>query len=335
MKKFGTFIMLSLSIYLVSCEKMVLEEEMATTDPQTNFEYLWEQCSEKYAYFGLKNVDWDQVKMEYATKIHQGMSQDSLFHVLGSMLNELKDDHTNLKSQNNMSFFGVERLGPDSFDWRIISDNYLDQDYYTSGPFLHDFLANEQIGYIRFPSFTGTDNDKTLDFIMNRYKNTKGLIIDIRANGGGSISSVGDLISRFIDEKTLVYYSRTKAGPGRDDFSEAIPVYVTPAEGVRYQNKVIFLTDRGSYSASSFAALASKALPNVILMGDTTGGGLGIPNGGQLPNGWIYRFSVTQTLSLDKSPDYENGVPPDIHVSFDWNDLEKDEILERAIRELL
>ena len=78
-----------------------------------------------------------------------------------------------------------------------------------------------------------------------------------------------------------------------------------------------------------------KALPNVVQIGDTTGGGLGAPNGGQLPNGWEYRFSVTQALTLDLSPDYEDGVPPDVVALLDWNDLTTDdEILERAIEEL-
>jgi hypothetical protein len=313
----------------------MFEKEMATTDPRANFEYLWNQCNDKYSYFELKNIDWDQIKMEYSAKIYDGMSQDSLFQVLGSMLRELKDDHTNLKSNYNLSFFGVKYLGPDNFDWRIIIDNYLGQKYYTSGPFQHDFLANGQIGYVRFSSFTGSVDNKNLDFILERYKDTRGLILDLRENGGGATSDIRDLTSRFIEEKTLVYYSRAKSGPGPEDFSETLPVYATPYEGIRYKNKVAVLTDRGTYSAGSLTALATKALPQVVLVGDTTGGGLGLPNGGQLPNGWIYRFSVTQTLTRDKSPDYENGVPPDITVGFDWTDLKKDEILERAIKEIL
>jgi len=159
--------------------------------------------------------------------------------------------------------------------------------------------------------------------------------LDLRENGGGATSDLKDLTSRFIEDKTIIYYSRVKSGPGPDDFSEALPVYAIPYEGVRYKNKVVVLTDRGTYSAGSLTALVMKALPQVVLMGDTTGGGLGLPNGGQLPNGWTYRFSVTQTLTLDKSPDYENGVPPDIPVGLDWSDLKKEEILERAILEIL
>jgi len=250
------------------------------------------------------------------------------------MLTELRDDHVNLISNFNVSFFGVEFLGQDNFYGRLIEENYLNRDYYISGPFGHNFIANDEIGYVRFASFPGTVDETNLDFVLNRYKDTKGLILDLRENGGGAVSDIFKILSRFVEEETLTNYSRIKNGPGRNDFSEAEPVYVSPHNGIRYTNQVIMLVDRGTYSAGSFTALATKALPNIILMGDTTGGGLGLPNGGQLPNGWTYRFSITQALTLDKSPDYENGVPPDIRVLFDWNDLTKDEVLDRAILEL-
>ena len=69
-------------------------------------------------------------------------------------------------------------------------------------------------------------------------------------------------------------------------------------------------------------------------MGDITGGGLGAPNGGELPNGWEYRFSITQTLDLDGN-NFENGVPPDIEAFIDFDDRTKDEVIERALLELL
>jgi C-terminal processing protease CtpA/Prc len=69
-------------------------------------------------------------------------------------------------------------------------------------------------------------------------------------------------------------------------------------------------------------------------MGDTTGGGGGLPNGGQLPNGWTYRFSISQLLDLNGNNYAEDGVAPEIFESFNWSDLTKDEILDRAILEL-
>lgn len=317
-----------------SCEKVIFEKERASTNPFDNFNYLWNECNTKYSYFELKEIDWNQIKDEYSRKLYDDMTDDSLFKVLGGMLTELRDDHTNLISNFNVSSFGVNYLGQDNFEFRIIDENYLNREYYTSGPFIHSYIEGENIGYIRFAAFTGTVDNINLDFVLERYKDTKGLILDLRENGGGAVTDVFNILSRFVEQETVVNYSRIKSGPEHNDFSNAEPVYVSPYDGIRYTGKVAVLTDRGTYSAGSFTSLATKALHNMVLIGDTTGGGLGLPNGGQLPNGWTYRFSITQALTLEKSPDYENGVPPDIHVLFNWDDLTKDEILDRAILEL-
>jgi len=325
-----------LALVLSSCEKILFEKDLATTDPFENFEYLWQQCDEKYSYFELKNINWYEVKKQYRAKLYKGMSNDSLFNVLGGMLTELKDDHTNLISSLNISFFGTNRLGEDNFDWRIVEENYLPRNYYISGPFRHDFLngTNHEIAYVRFASFTGGVNASNLNFIINRYRNTKGLILDLRENGGGAVSDVYDLLSPFVEAKTLLFYSILKNGKEHNNFTAPRAAYLEP-RNLTYTKPVMLLVDRGTYSAGSFTALATKAIPNITLMGDTTGGGLGLPNGGQLPNGWTYRFSVTQTLDLNMDNTSEQGVPPDIKVALDRTVLDKDEVIDRAIQEIL
>lgn len=336
LRSYGIYL-IAICCLMTSCEELFLEEELATNQPQQNLDYLWTECDRKYAFFELKDVDWDQVYADHSAMIYDGMTDDSLFNVLGSMLRQLRDDHTNLISPFNISFFGVSRLGPDNYDARIISDHYLPDNYYVSGPFRHDFVAgtNKEVGYIRFASFTGIINEINLGFVLDRYKDTKGLILDLRENGGGAVTDVFGLLSRFVNEKTLLFYSRLKDGPGHNDFTEPEPAYVEPADGVKYMKKVMVLIDRGTFSAGSYTALGAKAIPNMILIGDSTGGGLGLPNGGQLPNGWTYRFSITQTLDLNLNNEYEDGVPPDIYAYLDRTNLEKDEVIERALDEIL
>ena len=149
-----------------SCEKLIFKEDLASTNPMDNLEYLWNECNAKYSYFELKNIDWNMVKTVYSTKIYEGMLEDSLFNVLGEMLTELRDDHANLFSNFNTSFYGVEYLAQDNFDWRVIIDNYLHQDFQISGPFSHNFLEDEQIGYIRLSSFSEKMEEESLDFIL-------------------------------------------------------------------------------------------------------------------------------------------------------------------------
>lgn len=80
--------------------------------------------------------------------------------------------------------------------------------------------------------------------------------------------------------------------------------------------------------------MITKAFDQIKLVGDTTGGGGGIPNGGELPNGWKYRFSVSQLLDLQGNNYAEAGVPPDVVATFNWNDMTKDEIIDAAVNEI-
>ncbi len=150
-------------------------------------------------------------------------------------------------------------------------------------------------------------------------------------NGGGEIFNVLRLLERFSEERKLVAYTVTRNGSEHNDSGAQEGFYIGRYSGIRYNKPLLVLFDRGSYSATTFFALATKEFPNITLVGDTTGGGGGMPAGGQLPNGWTYRFSVSQILDLDEKNYAESGVPPEVRVDYDWNDLTKDEILEKAI----
>jgi len=337
-----------ISFFLIGCEKAFFEDEYDEEDPFESFDYLWEQVDRRYSYFKVKNINWEQKRNVYRSQLYHGMSQDSLFNVLGGLMTELRDDHANLRSTFNVSAYRVLFDGPDNYDQRIVEDNYIGRDYYVSGPFIHNWISNGEIGYVRFGAFTGAVDNVNLNFVLSRYRNAKGLILDLRENGGGSVNDMYGILARLIDQNTVVFKSRIRDGEAHDDFSDLENAIVEPYDGPRFTQKpVMILVDRGTYSAGSFTALASISLLNVKLVGDTTGGGLGLPNGGYLPNGWFYRFSITQAFTnqqafllesgqeeLVNAQNYENGVPPDIRVLLDRTDLSLDEVIERAIQEI-
>ncbi len=335
----NTFIaILLISTVLSSCEKVFLGKDIENS-PRNNFNYLWEKVATGYSFFDVKEVNWDSVYYHYSPLITDELTQEQLFDHLAEMLNILRDGHVNLYSPFKTSRFDVSMLGPVNIDFRVIRENYLHEDFVITGPFSHGFLENNEVGYIRYPSFSNSVTHQHLDYILNRYKDTRGLIFDIRQNGGGHIENIFKILSRFVDQKTIVYYSRIKTayyGVTDSTFSEPVPVFVSPSSEIRYLNPVVLLTDRGTYSAASFLTVSCFALPNFTIIGDTTGGGLGMPNGGQLPNGWTYRFSVTKTLCVDGN-NYENGVPPDMYLTLspDHNVTGIDNILEKAIEVIL
>ncbi|MFN4000397.1 S41 family peptidase [Algoriphagus sp.] len=327
------FLIASLSILLFSCEKMLFEPDRASSDPFEVFDYLWNEVDKKYSYFELKQIDWDQIRVDYRAQIFEGMSEEALFDVLGSMLNELRDDHSNLFSPFNISRYDVALRNPPNYSRRLVKEFYVPNSRIT-GAFSHDFIDNGRIGYIWYESFTSRVDAASLDHILERYADTDGLILDLRENGGGNVDNIALILERFASERTLVGYFITRNGPERNSFGPKANFFIGAHKGVTYKKPVMVLIDRGSYSATTMFASATKAFSNIKLIGDTTGGGGGLPNGGQLPNGWIYRFSISQLLDLNENNYAESGVPPDIIASLDFTDLTKDEIIERAIEEL-
>jgi len=332
MKNF--IVILCIAFTLFSCEKGLFEPDKSSSDPHIIFDYLWSEVDKKYSYFDLKQIDWDQIRIQYEAQIFEGMSEEALFEVLGNMLNELRDDHSNLIAPFNISRYDVALRNPANYSRRLVNEFYIPNARIT-GAFAHDFLANERIGYVRYGSFMDAIDEKSLDHILTRYANTDGLILDLRENGGGSIANIPLLLERFTNERTLVGYFITRNGTERTDFGPKANFFIGAHDGVTYEKPVMVLIDRGSYSATTMFALATKPFSNVRLVGDTTGGGGGLPNGGQLPNGWIYRFSVSQLLDLNENNYAESGVAPDIVAAVDFTDLTTDEIIERAIEEIL
>jgi hypothetical protein len=333
MKHIRLILLACVAMTTVSCEKIFFEEAAVSKDARKNFEYLWNECDRKYAFFSYKNIDWNEVHDRYSAQVKDGMPEDALFKVLANMLNELKDGHVNLVSSFNVSRYEFNRNGPKTYNDRLIRDRYLTDSFYSTGPFIHDFLQGKTaLAYVRLNSFTGTVSDFQLDLMLNRYRNTRGLILDLRNNGGGAVTDVFKILSRFVEKETYVYDVFLKNGPGHEDFGPRQETWISPHSGIRYTKKVVVLIDRGTFSAGSFTATAAKAISTMTLVGDSTGGGMGLPNGGQLPNGWTYRFSVT------RSPDprgrlYENGVPPDVYVKYDFvQELDgKDTMIETAL----
>ena len=83
---------------------------------------------------------------------------------------------------------------------------------------------------------------------------------------------------------------------------------------------MVVLTNRGSFSSANDFACIMKPLENVTLMGDTTGGGGGMPMSSELPNGWVVRFSSAPTFDADTNH-IEFGVAPDIRLDMKEEDI--------------
>ena len=335
MKNLRFLLLIFIGTAFVSCERAFMESDESSS-PVNVFDYLWDKVDQQYAFFDVKGIDWDSVREVYRPMVTEDIDKEDLFDVCAAMLNTLQDGHTNLISGFNVSrndsvyyrMYAHRNINTD-----VVLFNYLTLQYHSTGAFTHNAIRDGRVAYVRYSSFENTISESALKYITDRYKDCDGMILDMRQNGGGSIDNIRMMLSIFDNHKQPLYYSQIKSGPGHEDFTELTTVYATDTCILEtpYNKRVAVLIDRGSYSATSFFAVCTMAYDNIKLFGDYTGGGLGLPNGGALPNGWTYRFSITRTLALDGN-NYENGVPPSERVILDPDCIAQgvDNVIEAA-----
>ena len=332
--KFIKIVLLTLvpSVFFTNCSRILMKGDVENT-PTNCFDLTWKTVDENYSYFDYKGINWNTIRDKYKPKVDNNISQDSLFTVLSSMLNELRDGHVNLATATDRSRnWSWKDDYPDNFNVNFVYKTYFKKDFKMTGA-LPNQILNDSIGYVRYSSFGNSVGDGDLDYLMERFKNTKGIILDVRDNGGGSMATVFKLMARFVEKKTLVGYSYTKESKAHNGFSKPIPFYATPAKKrTPYTKPVVILINRGCFSATTHFAAFMSILPNVTLVGDRTGGGGGIPISADLPNGWQYRFSATYQTTVDGF-NFEHGFPPDVEASTGpKEELEgRDAIVEKAI----
>ena len=319
---------------LVSC----VDTEERPDTPTGNFEALWEIIDQHYCFFDYKQheygLDWNSVYNKYKVRVSDRMDDMQLFEVLTDMLAELRDGHVNLyASYDTGRYWTWQEAYPKNFS-DSLERRYLGTDYKITGGMQYRVL-DDNIGYIRYESFSYPIGEGGLDDALSYLALCRGLIVDVRNNGGGELTTAERLAARFVQEKTLVSYMQHKTGTGHSDFSDLEPRYLEPSSNIRWHKPVCVLTNRSVYSATNDFAVMMHALPGVKLVGDHTGGGSGLPMSSSLPNGWSVRFSASPMFDRNKQHT-EFGIAPDVAVALTDEDTARgiDTIIEAA-RKLL
>ena len=332
MKKFFSILMfLGVFTLFTSC----FERDEYSTDPYTNFEALWKLIDEHYCFFEYKNIDWNAVHDKYIVQIADSMDRYELFNVLGRMLAELEDGHTNLISTFSTSrFWNWHENYPDNFN-TVVHKKYIGTDYQIAGG-LKFLILRDNIGYVYYGDFSVMVGEAHLDEMFLYFKDCKGIIFDVRNNAGGTLIYSERIASRFIQEKQLVGYIIHKTGAGHNDFSDPYPIELEPSKRIKWLRPVTVLTNRSCYSATNDFVGKMILFPQVTVMGDKTGGGSGLPFHSELPNGWGVRFSSSPILNVNKE-NTEYGIEPEIKVDIIENDQLNniDTIIEEAVKYLL
>jgi carboxyl-terminal processing protease len=170
--------------------------------------------------------------------------------------------------------------------------------------------GNFKIGYVRITQF----NEPTAQELAQKLnelqaQGIQALIVDLRYNPGGLLTSAVDVCGLFLPPKTMVVYTE-----GRDA-SQRREYYTSKNENERPNFPMVLLVNSGSASGSEIVAGALKDLNRAILVGDTTFGKGSVQSVIQLPDGAALRLTTAKYYTPSKQVIHEKGVTPNIKAS--------------------
>lgn len=178
-------------------------------------------------------------------------------------------------------------------------------------------MLEDQIGYISITSFDDVTTDqfmKAMDDLESQ--GLEGLVIDLRNNGGGLVSSVCAILDRLLPEG-LIVYTEDKYGNREEETSDAENYFDKP---------LVVLVNGNSASASEIFAGAIKDYELGSLVGTTTYGKGIVQKIYPLSDGTAVKLTVSNYYTPKGNNIHGIGIDPDVEIDLD-EDLKKEAVV--------
>ena len=130
------------------------------------------------------------------------------------------------------------------------------------------------------------------------------LIIDLRGNTGGYLSTVTNMLEEFIDKGNVIYQIQSSSG---------VKQYKT-VKASEKKYKIVVLIDGGSASASEIMSAAMKEVYGATLVGQTTYGKGTVQTTKNLSNGSMIKYTIEKWLTPSGKNIDKEGIKPDYEV---------------------
>ena len=218
----------------------------------------------------------------------------------------------------------LQREGtPDPFEVSVVRGSIL-------VPSVESEMLDGDVAYVQLLTFgeeTTDDLRAALRTLMA--ENPRGLVLDLRGNGGGYLDTAVEVTSEFLAEGVVL---TERFGNGEAE------VYRARAGGLATEIPMVVLIDAGSASASEIVAGALQDHGRAILVGETTYGKGSVQDWITLSgDGGAVRVTVARWYTPSDRQINEAGLQPDLEVLITEEDVaaDRDPQLDRAVEALL
>lgn len=329
---------------------LAIKEE--TDDPLAVFDVFWQTFEEHCVLFDIADVDWHAARETYRPMINETTTDEELFLTLSEMIEPLNDGHTSLEIPGTEFQYSP---GPE-YEAFWINDvgnmitnimGYLNPEEMSAAAGGRIFCGktSEHIGYLNIVSMddlaAGSEAENVavvkhvMDSLLVAWSDCKGIVIDVRLNGGG-YDVVSNAFAGYFTSTQQHAYTKYIRNGGYNEFLDPLPFYIEPAEAGFFDMPVFLLTSNFTASASDVFAMVMSGFPQVRVVGEHTYGIFSDRLDKLLPNGWAFSLSNEKYLSADQVNYEQQGITPDVVLAMDEDAFNagRDNVLEYALNEL-
>ena len=193
-------------------------------------------------------------------------------------------------------------------------------------PSVDSEMLEDDIAYIQLINFGESSTDDLRNALRDALKEEPaGLILDLRNNGGGYLTSAVEVASEFISDGVILF---EEYGDGSRDTYNALN------DGLATDINMVVLINEGSASASEIVAGAIQDHERGLLVGATSFGKGSVQNWIPLPEEQgAVRVTIARWLTPNERTIHQIGLEPDYVVVITEEDIEseRDPQLEKAI----
>ena len=187
-------------------------------------------------------------------------------------------------------------------------------------PVIEDEVIGD-VGYVRLWTFTGSASSQFESSIVDLLaEGVDELVIDLRNNPGGFLTTAIDVTSVFIDDGDVV----VTEGPNDNDTYPVNGTAIVPED-----MEVTFVVNKGSASASEVVAATLQERGRVTVIGENTFGKNTVQQRFGLSNGGALKLTIARWLTPGGLDFGGTGVTPDIEIA-DVSGLDAAEVVAAA-----
>ena len=169
-------------------------------------------------------------------------------------------------------------------------------------------LLEDKIAHIQITSFSQNTYEELLTAISEMEEaGMQGLVLDVRQNPGGLLTSAIDISNLFVEEGRPLFQTQEK-GKEADVYSATNETKVNVP--------VSLLIDGGSASASEILAAAMSESAGTKLVGLNTFGKGTVQTANELNDGSNMKFTTAKWLTPEGNWIHEKGIAPDVKVDY-------------------